>query len=131
MPEAEEHSVREFIESFNRADLDRFVETLDPEIQIHSVKGLRTGHDAARAWATRSPGGVQQTIEIDSVEVSGGLALAEIRRHWHWEEDRSHAATDEMAWLFGLHRGKVRSWRPFAERAEAREVFESECERGW
>ncbi|MBK5110119.1 MAG: nuclear transport factor 2 family protein [Thermoleophilia bacterium] len=126
MPSPEELVVREFSEAFNGAELDRFVETLDPAIQIHSMRGLRTGHDAARAWATRAPGGIQQTVEIESVAVSGNLVLVEIRRHWHWAEDGSHAATDEMAWLFGLHDGKIRSWRPFAAREEARAAFESE-----
>ncbi|MCB0827242.1 MAG: nuclear transport factor 2 family protein [Solirubrobacterales bacterium] len=125
----EEQVVRDFIDSFNRADLEMFVETLDPEVEIHSMKGLRTGHDAARAWATRAPGGVQQTVEVESVTVAGDLALAEIRRHWHWDEDGAHAATDEMAWLFGLHEGRVRSWRSFAERDEARSTFGDEVYR--
>ncbi len=105
------------------------MKTLDPEVEIHSMRGLRTGHDAARAWATRAPGGVQQTVEIESVTISGDLALVEIRRHWHWDEDGTHAATDEMAWLFGLHEGKVRSWRSFAERDEARTAFDDEAYR--
>ena len=120
--------VREFIRSFNERDLDGFVAVLDEEIELHSMKGLRKGREAARLWATRPPGGVQQTIEVeeiheDGTEGGGGKALALIRRVWRWEEDGSHASTDEMAWLFALHDHRIRSWRPFEERQEALQAY--------
>ena len=116
--------VREFIRAFNERDLDAFVAVLDSEIELHSMKGVRKGREAARVWATRAPGGVQQTIELeelfeDDTEGGAGRALALIRRVWRWEEDGSHASTDEMAWLFGLHQHRVRSWRPFEDRDSA------------
>lgn len=88
------------------------------------MKGLRKGRDAARLWATRPPGGVQQTIEVeelfeDGTESGGGRALALIRRVWRWDEDGSHASTEEMAWLFELKDHRVRGWRPFDNRESA------------
>ena len=116
--------VREFIRAFNERDLDAFVKVLDPEVELHSMKGLRKGREAARLWATRAPGGVQQTIELeglyeDGTESGGGSAVALIRRIWNWDEDGSAAGEDEMAWLFELHDHRVRSWRPFDDRATA------------
>jgi limonene-1,2-epoxide hydrolase len=116
--------VREFIRAFNERDLDAFVAVLDPEVELHSMRGLRKGIEAARLWATRAPGGVQQTIELqqlyeDGTEGGGGRAVALIRRSWHWDEDGSAAGEDEMAWLFELHDHKVRSWRPLEDRGEA------------
>ena len=49
--------VREFIRAFNERDLDAFVAVLDPEVELHSMRGLRKGVEAARLWATRKPGG--------------------------------------------------------------------------
>ncbi len=116
--------VREFIRAFNERDLDAFVSTLDSEVELHSMKGLRKGREAARVWATRPPGGVQQTIEVeelyeDDTESGGGRALALIKRGWHWDEDGSAAGEDEMAWLFELHGHRIRSWRPFEDREVA------------
>jgi len=116
--------VREFIRAFNERDLDGFVAVLDPEVEIHSNRGLRKGREAARLWATRPPGGVQQTIELEELheeglEGGGGRAVALIRRAWHWDEDGSPAGEDEMAWVFELREGCVRSWRPYEDRAEA------------
>jgi limonene-1,2-epoxide hydrolase len=119
--------VREFIRAFNERDLDALVDVLDPEVELHASRGLRKGPEAARVWATRAPGGVQQTIELeqlyeDGTESGGGRAVALIQRHWHWEEDGSVAGIDEMAWHFELHDHKIRSWRPFDDRAEALRV---------
>jgi limonene-1,2-epoxide hydrolase len=120
--------VREFIRAFNERDLDAFVEVLDPGVELHSMKGLRKGVAAARVWATRAPGGVQQTIELeelfeDDTESGGGRALALIRRAWRWEEDGSAAGEDEMAWLFELHDQRISSWRPFEDREMAWQAY--------
>ncbi len=116
--------VREFIRAFNERDLDAFAAVLDSEVELHASRGLRKGVEAARVWATREPGGVQQTIELErlyeeGLEGSGGTAVALIRRVWRWDESGELAGEDEMAWLFELHDRRVRSWRPFEDRDEA------------
>src|SRR5689334_10403558 len=116
--------VREFVRAFNERDLDAFVGVLDPEVELHAMRGLRKGREAARVWATRPPGGVQQTIELeqlyeDGTEGGGGRAVALIKRHWRWEEDDSLAGVDVMAWFFELRDHRIRSWRPFDDRDEA------------
>ncbi|MEX0619995.1 MAG: nuclear transport factor 2 family protein [Solirubrobacterales bacterium] len=125
MPRSLTDCALQFVSAFNEGDLDGFNEVLHPDVEIHSNRGLREGRDAARAWATRAPGGVQQTVEVGASSESGAEVLLEIERHWHWDEDGSHAATDEMAWLFGFRDGLVSSWRPFEDREEAIRAFES------
>ncbi|HEX5610909.1 MAG TPA: nuclear transport factor 2 family protein [Solirubrobacterales bacterium] len=120
--------VREFIRSFNERDLDGFVATLDPEVELHAMRGLRKGVEAARVWATRAPGGVQQTIELEELYEEGleggdGRAVALIRRAWHWDEDGSPAGEDAMAWAFELRQRRVLSWRPYDDREEALRVW--------
>lgn len=116
--------VREFIRAFNERDLDGFVAVLDPEVELHAMKGLRKGREAARLWATRAPGGVQQTIELqrlyeDGTEGGGGRAVALVRRVWRWDEDGAEAGVDELAWSFELRDHRVLSWRPSEDRAAA------------
>ena len=87
------------------------------------MRGVRKGVEAARVWATREPGGVQQTIELEQLyedEAAGdGTAVALIRRRWNWAEDGSEAGLDAMAWLFELRGNRVLGWRPFEDREEA------------
>jgi len=117
--------VREFIRAFNERDLDGFVSVLDPEVELHSMKGLVKGAEGARQWATRKRGGVQQTIELEQLyeggtEGGGGNAVALIMRRWHWDDDAGEfAGEDEMAWTFELRDGRIRSWRPSEDREEA------------
>jgi limonene-1,2-epoxide hydrolase len=117
--------VREFIRAFNERDLDAFVAVLDPEVELHSMKGLVNGAEGARRWATRKRGGVQQTIELEQLyegdtEGGGGHAVALIMRRWHWDDDEGEfAGEDEMAWIFELRDGRIRSWRPSEDRDEA------------
>ena len=41
-------------------------------------------------------------------------------RRWHWDDDEGEfAGEDEMAWAFELRERRIRSWRPFMDRAEA------------
>lgn len=124
MAEDPEQPARAFVEAFNDRDLDRLVEIVDPEVELHSMRGTVRGREAARDWATRAPGGVQQTIEIVGSEAAPGMILLDIDRVWHWDEDGSYASTDEMAWLFEVEDGLVTSWRPFEDRAEARAALQ-------
>jgi limonene-1,2-epoxide hydrolase len=115
--------VREFIRAFNERDLDALCATLDPEVELHSMKGLLKGVEAARLWATRKRGGVQQTIEIEELYEGDGRAVALIMRRWHWDDDEGEfAGEDEMAWVFELRERRIRSWRPFEDREEAMRV---------
>jgi ketosteroid isomerase-like protein len=111
--------VREFVRAFNEGDLDAFAATLDPEVEIHASRGLRKGIDAARVWATRAPGGVQQTVLLDELYEDEDRAVALITRQWHWAEDGSRAGEDELAWVFGLREGRITSWRADEDRAAA------------
>jgi limonene-1,2-epoxide hydrolase len=112
--------VREFVRAFNERDLDAFAAVLDPEVELHSMKGLKKGREEARLWATRKRGGVQQTIELERLYEGDGRAVALIMRRWHWDDDEGEfAGEDEMAWVFEVRDDKIRSWRPFEDRAEA------------
>jgi limonene-1,2-epoxide hydrolase len=116
--------VREFIRAFDDRDLDAFVAVLDPEVELHAMRGLRKGLEAARIWATRKPGGVQQEIELeqlyeDDTEGGGGRAVALIVRRWRWEDSGELASVEAMAWAFELRDHRVLSWRPYDDGVRA------------
>ncbi|MGH2938315.1 MAG: nuclear transport factor 2 family protein [Solirubrobacterales bacterium] len=121
-------TVREFIRSFNEQDLDAFAAVLHPEVELHSGRGPRRGVAEAREWATKKPGGAQQTVILDGLLIpgwgNGEMAIVEITRRWVWAEDGSPAGEEEMEWLFTFAGGLVRRWRPYDRRGEIQEVWE-------
>jgi limonene-1,2-epoxide hydrolase len=113
-------AVRSFIDGFNDQDFDLFLSVLDPEVELHTLKlGLITGHEEARRWATKRPGGLQQLLVIDDLRSSGEQVLALLRQQWRWEDGDEVAEENEVAALFTLRDGRIVRWRPFADRAEA------------
>jgi ketosteroid isomerase-like protein len=119
--------VREFYDAFNAEDLDRFVATLHPDVELQTARGLREGRDEARAWATRSPGGsLHQTVVVNEVLAGkrGTHAVALYTKQWHWREDSQLARADEMAALFTIRDGLVTRWQPFEDPAEATALLE-------
>jgi limonene-1,2-epoxide hydrolase len=113
-------AVRSFIDGFNDQDFDLFLSVLDPEVELHTLKlGLITGHQEARRWATKRPGGLQQLLVIDDLRSSGDQVLALLRQQWRWEDGDEVAEENEVAALFTLRDGRIVRWRPFADRAEA------------
>jgi len=87
------------------------------------MKGLQRGRDEARAWATKTPGGVQQTVLIKSCETSGNRVLMKVMREWCWEETGEIAYADILGWLFQIEEGLVKRWQPFDDYEEARRAF--------
>jgi len=118
-----EKAVREFISTFNRSELDSFVQLLDPEVEIHGMRGLKKGREQARSWATKKPGGVQQTVSIDSFQEAKDRVLARVKREWRWEEGNELAYVDELVWLFEMKNGLIASWQPFHDPEEAKAAF--------
>ena len=87
------------------------------------MRGVSRGLDEARAWATKTPGGVQQTVLIEDLRQNGNRILIDVRRDWRWEESNELAYTDELAWLIELRNARVLSWRPFEDKDAARAAF--------
>jgi limonene-1,2-epoxide hydrolase len=113
-------AVRAFIDGFNDQDFDLFLSVLDPEVELHTLKlGLITGHEEARRWATKRPGGLQQHLVIEDLVRGGDQVLALLRQRWLWEDGGEVAEENEVAALFTLREGRIVRWRPFADRAEA------------
>lgn len=113
-------AVLEFINAFNDEDLERFAAALDPDVVIHSARGIRRGVDDAVRWATRLESGeLEQRIELDSIRADGDRAVALVRKQWWWRHSEELAREDEMAWVFELRDGRIRSWRPVEDRATA------------
>jgi limonene-1,2-epoxide hydrolase len=113
-------AVRAFIGGFNDQDFDLFLSVLDPQVELHTLKlGRITGHEEARRWATKQPGGLQQQLVIVDLLPRGDQVVALLRQQWRWEDGGEVAEENDAAALFTLRDGRIVRWKPFADRAEA------------
>jgi hypothetical protein len=64
-------------------------------------RGPRHGHDGARDWAARQPGGdLEQRVVLEGVREHGDRAVALIRRQWWWRDRDELAEEEELGALF-------------------------------
>ncbi len=113
-------TVRRFYETFNAEDVDSFVKTLHPDVELQTARGLRIGLDEARRWGTRNPAGeLHQRIVVEELREKGNHVVALIRQQWWWREHDELAHDDEVAALFTFRDGLIARWQPFSDRAEA------------
>ena len=125
---AGEHSAlaRRFYDAFNIQDLDLFVATLHPEVELQTQRGLREGREEARAWATKNPhGGLEQRLVLEEIvgEPHGAHLVVFYRKQWWWRETERRAHEDEMAALFTFRDGLIARWQPFEDREAALELL--------
>jgi ketosteroid isomerase-like protein len=112
--------VRRFYDAFHRQDLDAFVETLDPRVELQTMRGLRRGREEARAWATRNPyGELEQRLVVEDLIEHRNHVLALLRVQWWWKRENRLAEEHDGAALFTFADGRIARWQPFADRAEA------------
>jgi ketosteroid isomerase-like protein len=112
--------VRRFYDAFHRQDLDAFVETLHPQVELQTMRGLRRGCEEARAWGTRNPHGeLEQRLVIEELIERRNHVLALLRVQWWWKGHDELAHDHEGAALFTFTDGRISRFQPFKDRAEA------------
>jgi ketosteroid isomerase-like protein len=103
-----EELIRRFYDAFNGEDLDALVATLHPEVELVTVRGPRYGHEGARVWASREPGGeLEQRVLLEGVRENEDRAVALIRRQWYWRGKEQPADEEELGALFEFRDGLI------------------------
>jgi ketosteroid isomerase-like protein len=112
--------VRRFYEGFMAQDLDAFVETLHPHVELQTARGLRIGLLEARAWATRNPAGdLEQRFVVEELLEYHNHVVALIRKQWWWKGSEELAHDEHSAALFTFEDGLIVRWQPFIAREDA------------
>ena len=98
--------MRRFYEAFHAQDLDAFVQTLDPHVELQTARGLRIGLAEARSWATRNPAGdLEQRFVIEELREHTNHVVALVRQQWWWAETEELAEDNEVAAMFTFKDG--------------------------
>jgi hypothetical protein len=115
--------VRRFYEAFNAQDLDAFVQTLDPHVELQTARGLRIGLAEARSWATRTPAGrLEQRIVVENLRENRNHVVAMVRQQWWWVDSEELAEDNEVAAMFTFKDELISRWQPYTDREQALEA---------
>ncbi len=113
-------AVRRFYESFETQQLDEFADVLHPEVELQTARGLRRGRTESQEWALKAETGeLDQRFVIDELIEHGEYVLALVRKQWWWHETDELADESPVAAVFTIRDGRIASWQPFEDRAEA------------
>jgi ketosteroid isomerase-like protein len=111
--------------AFQARDLDRFLELLDPEVEVEPIVGselagtVYRGHDGIRDWwdnyFARFP---KVNISLEEVRDLGDRVLTASR--FHDEDGGGAGQPDLVVWTVAeLRDSKILSWRSYRNEAEA------------
>ena len=119
-------AARRLLAALSAQDAEEFAELVDPQIEIHTQRGMRVGREEAIRWARRRFAHLERRYEVDEVRESGNTVVALVRVQYVWRE--SGKIGDE--WMHGLalefRDGKLRRWRLYDDPIEALEELEDE-----
>jgi ketosteroid isomerase-like protein len=122
-PNAE--AARRILAALSAGEIDAFSELLDPEVEIHTQRGVRHGREEATRWARSKFEHLERRYEIEEMHEAADTVVALARVQYVWRE--SGQVGDE--WLLGiaLHfkDGRLLRWRVYDHPMEALEELEA------
>jgi uncharacterized protein len=112
------------LEALNSGDLDTMLALQDPEWEgfipaEYPMAGTWRGHDGALAFAEEWLEAWEEfRVEPEDFVVSEDAVLAKVH-YWGRGRGSGIEVTESWYYAYRLRAGKITSWRPYADRAEA------------
>jgi len=119
---------RDVLDALSRGDVDAFVGLVDPEVEIHTARGVRRGCDEAAAWASSSYDHLERRYEVEEMHVAGEDVLVLAKVEYVWREGGEVGDSKAVAVALGFEQGRLRRWEVFDDQAQALKVFEQKVE---
>ena len=118
--------MRRLLAALSASDVDAFTALLDPEVEIHTQRGVRHGREEAARWAGSHFEHLERRYQVDELHESGDTVVALARVQYVWREDEKIG--DE--WLLGLalelRDGRLRRWQLYDDPVEALEELDGD-----
>jgi ketosteroid isomerase-like protein len=115
---------KRILDAISEGDVDAFVELLDPEVEIHTQRGVRRGREEVARWARAKFEHLERRYEVDEVHTSGGRVVVLARVLYVWRESRKVGDESLVGIVLDLRDGKLLRWRLYDDPMEALEELE-------
>ena len=109
---AEEELAERVLEALGQDDCEAFGELAGEEIEIHTVRGVRHGHEEAVAWARNKYEHLQRRFAAEQIRPIGpGEVLVTGHTEYVWKETGELADSTAIAIEMRFREGKLVRWR--------------------
>jgi ketosteroid isomerase-like protein len=115
---------KRILDAISEGDVDAFVELLDPEVEIHTQRGVRRGREEVARWARTRFEHLERRYEVDEVHTSGGRVVVLARVLYVWRESRKVGDESLVGIVLDFRDSKLLRWRLYDDPMEALEELE-------
>ena len=115
---------KRILDAISEGDVDAFVELLDPEVEIHTQRGMRRGREEVARWARTRFEHLERRYEVDEVHASGGRVVVLARVLYVWRESRKVGDESLVGIVLDFRDSKLLRWRLYDDPMEALEELE-------
>jgi len=115
---------RRILEVLSEGDIDAFAALIDPEIEVHTQRGVRRGTEQVLRWARSKFEHLERRYDIDEVHEAGNTVVALVQVHYIWRESRKIGDTSIVGIVFRFRDGRLLRWRLYEDPMEALEELE-------
>jgi ketosteroid isomerase-like protein len=115
---------KRILDAISEGDVDAFVELLDPEVEIHTQRGVRRGREEVARWARTRFEHLERRYEVDEVHASGGRVVVLARVLYVWRESRKVGDESLVGIVLDFRDSKLLRWRLYDDPMEALEELE-------
>ena len=112
---------KRILDAISEGDVDAFVELLDPEVEIHTQRGVRRGREEVARWARTRFEHLERRYEVDEVHTSAARVVVLARVLYVWRESRKVGDESLVGIVLDLRDGKLLRWRLYDDPMEALE----------
>jgi ketosteroid isomerase-like protein len=116
---------RRVLAALSECDLDGFSRLLDPEVEIHTARGVRRGAEAATRWAGRRFEHLERRYVVEELRDAEDTVLALTRVQYVWRDDQKLGGEWLLGIVLDLRDGKLLRWRVFDDPMDALEELEA------
>jgi ketosteroid isomerase-like protein len=116
---------RRILAAISEGDAESFIELLDPEVEVHTQRGVRRGRDEVARWARSKFDHLERRYEVDEVHESGDMVVVLARVQYVWRESRKLGDEMLVGIVLDFRDGKLLRWRLYDDPMEAHEELET------
>jgi ketosteroid isomerase-like protein len=103
---------RRVLDALSHGDLSEFSTLLDPEIEIHTARGVRRGIDDAEEWAQKRYEHLERRYAIDELrDVGRDRVIVVARTQYVWRDSGLVGDESPIAIELEFRDGRLLRWR--------------------